>query len=319
MGFPHVVATFHVMYDVIGLPGNLLVIQTIILESRFHVMRYILQASLALSDFLLLILVNSFRIGSIAQEHLLYGETMCYLNPFFARYFYINTVFHLVAVSYDRYLAIVRSPLTYDGAITKTRVVFMALIWIIPSPLSIDLLLGWGQSFYNPEVFHCEPGWAEQSSSSTRKMIVILIATAIMPVPFLVIVFLNVHVYRTAKRQINAIEAQVGGHGDAVSSQQQEMSRRFRADRKAAIDVAIIIAAFLVCLLPGWGMSICQKFVPSIDVPAGAILVAKCVFFLSAICNPIIYSIRKREFRNAVKKMLRQIGVCQDSNDNDIV
>ena len=319
MGFPHVVATFHVMYDVIGLPGNLLVIQTIILESRFHVMRYILLASLALSDFLLLILVNSFRIGSIAQEHLLYGETMCYLNPFFARYFYINTVFHLVAVSYDRYLAIVRSPLTYDGAITKTRGVFMALIWIIPSPLSIDLLLGWGQSFYNPEVFHCEPGWAEQSSSSTRKIIVISISTAIMPVPFIVIVFLNVHVYRTAKRDINAIEAQVGGHGDAVSSQQQEMSRRFRADRKAAIDVAIIIAAFLVCLLPGWGMSICQKFVPSIDVPAGAVLVAKCVFFLSAICNPVIYFIRKREFRNAVKKMLRQIGVCQDSNDNDIV
>ena len=319
MGFPHVIATFHVMYDVIGLPGNLLVIQTIILESRFHVMRYILLASLALSDFLLLILVNSFRIGSIAQEHLLYGETMCYLNPFFARYFYINTVFHLVAVSYDRYLAIVRSPLTYDGAITKTRVVFTALIWIMPIPLSIDLLLGWGQSFYNPEVFHCEPGWAEQSSSSTRKIIVISISTAIMPVPFIVIVFLNVHVYRTAKRDINAIEAQVGGHGDAVSSQQQEMSRRFRADRKAAIDVAIIIAAFLVCLLPGWGMSICQKFVPSIDVPAGAVLVAKCVFFLSAICNPVIYSIRKREFRNAVKKMLRQIGVCQDSNDNDIV
>ena len=320
MGFPQVIATFQVMYDVIGLPGNLLVILTIILESRFHVMRYILLASLALSDFLLLILVNSFRIGSIAQQRdWLYGETMCYLNPFFARYFYINTLFHLVLLGIDHKTLLVRSPLTYDGVITKTRVVFMALIWIIPSPLSIDLLLGWGQSFYNPEVFHCEPGWAEQSSSSTRKMIVILIATAIMPVPFLVIVFLNVHVYRTAKRQINAIEAQVGGHGDAVSSQQQEMSRRFRADRKAAIDVAIIIAAFLVCLLPGWGMSICQKFVPSIDVPAGAVLVAKCVFFFSAICNPIIYSIRKREFRNAVKKMLRQIGVCQDSNDNDIV
>ena len=69
MGFPQVIATFHVIYDVIGLPGNLLVILTIILESRFHVMRYILLASLALSDFLLLILVNSFRIGSTAQQH----------------------------------------------------------------------------------------------------------------------------------------------------------------------------------------------------------------------------------------------------------
>ena len=259
MGFPQVIATFHVMYDVIGLPGNLLVILTIILESRFHVMRYILLASLALSDFLLLILVNSFRIGSIAQQHWLYGETMCYLYPFFARYFYINTVFHLVLLGIDHKTLLVRSPLTYDGVITKTRVVFMALIWIIPSPLSIDLLLGWGQSFYNPEVFHCEPGWAEQSSSSTRKMIVILIATAIMPVPFLVIVFLNVHVYRTAKRQINAIEAQVGGHGDAVSSQQQEMSRRFRADRKAAIDVAIIIAAFFGVPSPRLGYEYMPK------------------------------------------------------------
>ena len=95
------------------------------------VVRYILLASLALSDLLLLVLVNSFRIESIAQEHWLYGQTMCYLNPFFVRYFYINTVLHLVAVSYDRYLAIVKSPLTYDGTITKTRVAFLSLIWII--------------------------------------------------------------------------------------------------------------------------------------------------------------------------------------------
>ena len=143
MGFPQVIAAFHAMYDMIGLPGNLLVIVVIILESRFHVMRYVLLASLALSDFLLLILVNSFRIKSIAQEHWLYGQTMCYLNPFFVRYFYINTVLHLVAVSYNRYLAIVKSPLTYDGAITKTRVAFIAVIWIIPViPISISLFQG---------------------------------------------------------------------------------------------------------------------------------------------------------------------------------
>ena len=109
MSFPQVIAAFHALFDVIGLPGNFLVIVTIVLESRFHVMRYILLASLALSDSLLLVLVNSLRIKSIAQEKWLYGQTMCYLNPFFVRYFYINTVLHLVAVSYDRYLAIVKS------------------------------------------------------------------------------------------------------------------------------------------------------------------------------------------------------------------
>ena len=119
MVFPQVIAAFHAVYHITGLLGNLLVMVTIILESRFHVMRYILLASLALSDFLLLVLVNSFRIESIAKEHWLYGQTMCYLNTSFARYFYINTVLHLVAVSYDRYLAIVHGQ--WDTKIALTR------------------------------------------------------------------------------------------------------------------------------------------------------------------------------------------------------
>ena len=315
MSFPPVIAAFHALFDVIGLPGNLLVIVTIILDSRFHVMRYILLASLALSDFLLLVLVSSFRIKSIAQEHWLYGQTMCYLNPFFVRYFYINTVLHLLAVSYDRYLAIVKSPLTYDGTITKTRVTFMALIWIIPIPLSIGPFLGWGKYVYNPEVFFCEQGWAENSESYRA----VVFPTATLLIPFLIIVLLNASVYKTAKRQINAIEVQVGGPVDAENPQQQEIVSRRLRDRKAAVDVSIIIAAFLVCFLPVWVTGICRQFLPGIDIPAEAVLSTTCIFFLSAICNPIIYSIRKREFRKAVKKMFRSIGVCLYSNDNDIV
>ena len=311
--FSPVIATFHALFDVIGLPSNLLVIATIIIESRFHVTRYILLASLALSDFLLLVIVNSLRIGSIAQERWLYGQTMCNLNPFFARYFYISTVLHLVAVSYDRYQAIVKSPLTYDGIIfTKTRMAFMALIWIIPIPLSIGPFLGWGKYVYNPEVFFCEQGWAVQSES-----IRVVLPVATLIVPFLVIVFLNVSVYKTAKRQINAIEVQVGSHVDAESPQQQEMSRRIR-DRKAAVDVSIIITAFLVCFLPTWIMGFCRNFVPGIDVPAEAVLTTSCIFFLTAICNPIIYSIRRREFRVALKKVFTRVGVCQDPNDNSV-
>ena len=322
MGLPQVIAAFHAMYDIIGLPGNLLVIVAVILESRFHVMRYVLLASLALSDFLLLILVNSFRIKSIAQEHWLYGQTMCYLTPYFVRYFYINTVLHLVAVSYNRYLAIVKSPLTYDGAITKTRVVFIALIWIIPViPISIGLFQGWGKYAYNPELIICEQGRAidRQNGSimMSENMIVVPIATIIMP--FLVILVLNVSVYKTANRKINAMVVQVNGPVDAEITQQQEMVSRRLRDRKAAVDVTIIIAAFLVCFLPFWVTGICRLFVPGIDVPAEADLATACIFFLSTICNPIIYSIRKREFRSAVKKMFRRIGVCQDSNQNDIV
>ena len=157
-----------------------------------------------------------------------------------------------------------------------------------------------------------------QSESIKAKEVVLPVATLL--VPLLIIVFLNTSVYKTASRHINAMEVRVGpGPVDAENPQLQEIISRRLRDRKAAVDVSIIIAAFLVCFLPVWVTGICHLFVPGIAIPAEAVLSTTCVYFLSAICNPVIYSIRKREFRKAVKKMLRRIGVGLYSNDNDIV
>ena len=196
MAFSQVIVTFLALFDEIGIPGNLLVIVVIIFKTRFYVMRYIFLASLAVSDLLVLILVNSFRIGSTAQERWLYGETMCHLNAVFVRYFYFNTVFHLLAVSYERYKAIVKSPLTYNGDITKFRVMLIVLIWVIPIPISIGPFIGLGKYVYNPEVFFCQQGWMTQSGSNGWNW---LIATSFFAIPFLVILFLNWSVYKTAK------------------------------------------------------------------------------------------------------------------------
>ena len=310
MVFPQVTAAFHALFNAVGLPGNLLVIVTIALEKRFHVMRYILLASLAVSDLLFLILVNSFRITSIAQERWLYGETMCRLNPFFARCFYLNTVLHLGAVSYERYSAIVKSPLTYTGTITKSRVVFIVLIWIIPIPLSIGPFLGFaGRYDYNAEVFYCEQGWSVQSASSGRNAILVSIAYCVLP--FLVILFLNWSVYRTAKSQINALEVQMGSLAGS-ESHQQEVAKK-KKERKAATDISIIICSFLLCYLPAYIVGVLRQFVRSIEVPAAVVSVTSCIFITSAICNPVIYSIRKREFRTGVKNVLRRIGRNESS------
>ena len=114
MVFTLVITVFYAIFETIGLLGNLLVITTILLDSRFHVMRYVALASLAVSDFLYLIFVPSFRIASMVQGRWPFGEMLCNLNTNFARYFYFNTILHLIVVSYDRYRPIVKSPLTYD-------------------------------------------------------------------------------------------------------------------------------------------------------------------------------------------------------------
>ena len=306
MVFPQVIAVFHSLYNVIGLPGNLV---TIVLDERLHVMRYILLASLAASDFLCLILVNSFRIASIAQEKWLYGQTICDLNAFFGRYFYHNTILHLIAISYERYSAIVKSPLTYDGTITKSRVVFMVLIWIAPIPHCIGPFLGhFGKYVYNPELFICEQGWSVQDARMAANKIVVPII--FLALPILVIGFLNWRVFKTVKiLQTNRV--QVGSLGES-EDQQQEMTRT-RGEHKAAVDVAIIIGAFLLCLLPGWVADLCRQFARNTKVSAEVVLSTKCSFFISTLCNPIIYSIRKKEFRASAMRVLRRMGICRNS------
>ena len=318
MVFPQVIAAFHALFDAIGLSGNFLVILTIILERRLHKMSYFLLASLAVSDFLCLILVNSFRIASIAEESWLYGQTMCHLNSCFHRYFYVNTILHLLAVSYDRYKAIVKSPLTYDGTVTSPKMLLVLLIWLMPIPLSIGPFLGYGMFVYNPEVYFCENGWVLRSDVLKTRKVFFTVITLLGP--FVVILFLNWSVCKTAKRQINALaqEAQLGSLDDSVQNIQQELARR-KKERRASFDVFIIIAAFLICFLPLWVVSFCRQYATRIKVSSQVVLLSNCLFFVSSLCNPIIYSIRKKEFRDSVKKMFSRMRLFVKHNENDVI
>ena len=311
MAFPQLIATLLALFDAIGLSGNLLVIMTVILRKNFHVMWYILLASLAVSDLLFLILVNSFRIASIAQERWLYGDTMCYLNAFFARYFYINTVLHLMAVSYDRYDSIVKSPLTYNGTVTKCRVAVIVLIWLIPTGFSIGSFFKWGEYVYNPKVFFCQQGLKSQSGPSAWR---IAIPLTFSVVALLVIALLNWSVNKTTKLQANAVAIQIGSL-DGSERQQQDNSIRRITERKAALDVSIIIAAFLLCFLPICIMVLCLWL---FNVPSEAVLVTSSILMFSSVCNPIIYSIRKRDFRRAVKNLFLCRRITPQTNLSDM-
>ena len=235
---------------------------------------------------------------------------MCYLNPCLLRYFYFNTVFHLLAVSYERYQAIVQSPLTHDGTINKSRVVIIALAWIMPIPFSITPFLGWGKFVYNPQVFYCEQGFVQSASSRGNAVI---FAILFFFAPFLVISLLNWSVYRVTRRQTHAVSVQIGNLDGAEDNSHKNVTRR-ESDRKAAKDVIIIIAAFLLCFLPTWISGIFRSFVQEASVPAEVTLITSSIFFVNSLCNPIIYSNRKREFRKAVYTLLTRTGVCGNAN-----
>ena len=220
---------------------------------------------------------------------------------------------HLIAVSYDRYDSIVKSPLTNNGTFTKCTVAVIVLIWLISIGFSIGPFLKWGRVCLQPRgVFlpirlDVTVKWIEQSNGPR------IISCAM---PFLVIVLLNWSVFKTAKRQANAVVIQIGSF-DGSESQQQDNSRRMLVERKAALDVSIIIAAFLLCFLSTWIVGFSLRFFKSTNVPPEAVLVTYCIFTFSSVCNPIIYSIRKRDFRRAVKKGFLRTQIAPQTNPSD--
>ena len=143
------------------------------------------------------------------------------------------------------------------------------------------------------------------------------IALAFFLVPFVVIALLNWLVYMTAKRQGNAVAIQIGSL-DGPESEHQDNSRRRNTERKAAFDVSIIIAAFLLCFLPTWIVGLYVRFFNSTNVPSKVVLVTYCIFTFSSLCNPIVYSIPKRDCRTAVKKTFLRTRIAPQTNPSDI-
>jgi len=69
-------------------------------------------------------------------------------------------------------------------------------------------------------------------------------------------------------------------------------------------------SAFFHC---AWVVNLLRKYATSIHVPPYLILGAKCIYVVSSVCNTIIYSIREREFRAAVKQIFSRLGLIGSS------
>ena len=265
-------------------------------------MRYFYLASLAVSDFIFLLLVVPIRIASKLQEDLALSTAWCKANASLTRALYCSTTLHLIAVSYDRYLAIVKSPLTYNNRITKVKtLVLVCFAWILPLSTEAGPVFGiWEEtSAFNTRLNICDLGWEVQSRE--RLMNSIVSSLTAFAIPLLVIAWLNFKVFKTASRIEQEVMAQQAQFSHLPNQLQQNRSR----EHKAAKDVTVVLGVYLMCYLPAWITVFCRQVFPPNSVPAMVIFITDGLLFSKSAWNPVIYGIRKQEFRKALKMMLR--------------
>ena len=124
-------------------------------------------------------------------------------------------------------------------------------------------------------------------------LIQFLLVTVIGVIFFILPIVNHIRIFFLIRRHNNQMQ-------DAVSG--QNLTAIFRREKKAAIDMFIVIAALMLCLAPAVASSIFQD---AFGEHYGFVFVwTTTLLFINSSMNPVIYLARNNEIRNAVKGVM---------------
>ena len=124
-------AAWYAGLTILGFFGNLIVFLTICLDRKLHLKRYVILASLALSDFLCGVLMNPFRSIARWKEAWVFGMPWCYANGILGRLSYTVTIAHLCAISYDRWVTFSHRPPQTDTTSNVHKPPLLLRLWLL--------------------------------------------------------------------------------------------------------------------------------------------------------------------------------------------
>ncbi|XP_031162449.1 trace amine-associated receptor 13c-like [Sander lucioperca] len=266
---------------------NLLVIISVSHFRQLRTPTNILLLSLAVSDFLVGLLVMPGEIFRNTSCWFL-GDFVCTLYNYLSSIITTSSIGDIVLISVDRYVAIC-DPLHYTTRITVNRVkLCVYLCWLYSVSYSFlfvkdDLTqLGRYNSCYGECVF------------------VVLYVEGVIDVvlsffvPVILIIALYLRVFAVAVSQARAMRS----HITAVTLQLSVTPKAKKSELKAARTLGVLVVVFLMCFCPYYTTSY-----------------VLFVFYCNSCLNPVIYALFYPWFRKAVKLIVTlqilQPGSCE--------
>ncbi|XP_078353992.1 beta-1 adrenergic receptor-like [Oculina patagonica] len=234
----------------------------------------ILLACLALADLMVGLVVQPVHITVLVsllqgrEFHEFCGILVAKVTGFFL--FNIASLFHLVLISGERYLAM-NYTFVHDSFVTKSRLMFASVLAWIGAALTLIM----------------------QGHVYARNASLFIIGTIIS-----LIIYFQIIVYKHACR-----------HEEQILSQQvsAEARAKFRKEMKALKLTTAILVALLVCYFPSF---ICRVLIffagdnISVEVKTVARSLIGITIILNSLFNPVIYVVRVRQFRVAFIELL---------------
>ncbi|XP_028249459.1 trace amine-associated receptor 13c-like [Parambassis ranga] len=277
---------------------NLLVIISVSHFRRLHTPTNNLLLSLAVSDFLVGLLLMPGEIFRKTSCWVL-GDIMCSLYFYLSCNIGIASIGNIILISVDRYVAIC-DPLHYSTRVTVTRVkVCVCVCWLCAALYSC---------FYTKDVL-IQPGRTKSCHgecvlfSDHLAVTIDLFLSFIIPVTIIAFLYLRVFVVaasqaRTMRSHVTAVSLQV-----SVTTKKSEL--------KAARTLGVLVVVYLMCFCPFYCYTLAVDSVMNTSFASFVLF----LFYFNSCLNPLIYALFYRWFRKAVKLivtlLILQPGSCE--------
>ncbi|XP_034741973.1 trace amine-associated receptor 13c-like [Etheostoma cragini] len=279
---------------------NLLIIISISHFRQLHTPTNILLLSLAVSDFLVGLVL---MLGEVLRKTSCWflGDFVCFLYNYLSIIISISSLGDMVLISVDRYVAIC-DPLHYNTRITMNRVkLSVFLCWLYSA----------SYSFFFMKDDLTQPG--RYNSCYGECLLVIDYFTGLIDlvlsfiVSVTVIVALYLRVFAVAVSQARSMHS----HITAVTLQLSVTPKAKKSELKAARTLGVLVVVFLMCLCPYYSVSLAGDSL----VNASSSFYVVFVFLCNSGLNPLIYAFLYPWFRKAVKLIVTlqilQPGSCE--------
>ncbi|XP_078512203.1 5-hydroxytryptamine receptor 1F [Lissotriton helveticus] len=323
---------------------NALVIAAIIVTRKLHHPANYLICSLAVTDFLVAILVMPFSIMYILKETWVMGQAVCdiWLSVDIAGC--TCSILHLAAIALDRYRAITDA-VEYARKRTPKHAGFMiAVVWILSIFISM------------PPLFWRHQGFTKEDECIIKHnhiWFTIYSTFGAFYIPLALILILYYKIYRAAKtlyhkrnvsrvareEQNGQMHLDPGGRISKISStlciaekslsdpstdfdrihitvrNPKSESRREKAwrrqkiscnrERKAATTLGLILGAFVICWLPFFVKEVIVNICETCYISDDMSNFLTWLGYLNSLINPLIYTIFNEDFKKAFQRLMR--------------
>ncbi|XP_070408768.1 LOW QUALITY PROTEIN: trace amine-associated receptor 13c [Nothobranchius furzeri] len=283
---------------------NLLVIISISHFRQLHTPTNLFLLSLAVSDFLVGLLLMPIRILLTGGCWVL-GSFMCGVFHLFSYTLTSASVGNMVLISADRYVAIC-DPLHYQTKVTNMRVQICVCVWICSVCYNGVILKDFLKhpDRYNSCVGEC----VLVTDFFTGVFDVIL--TFIGPITVIIVLYMRV--FLVAVSQARAMRCHIA----SVTLRGSVPVTAKKSERKAATALGVVVLVFLICFCPYFYPSLAGHDLFSTETFS---VFASWLLYSNSCLNPIIYVLFYPWFRQAVKLIFTHLILHSESCKRQIL